>query len=117
MYGGADGGDGIAVGDLDGSVLVSAAAGHSSAAVHRVPALAQASLLSAWTGVRPLTPDGRPFLGPHPRVDGYIFSCGWGGVGFIMAPLAGQLLAELLTRGAMHSIDGNPLRADRFDRP
>ena len=86
-------------------------------AVHRVPALAQASLLTAWTGVRPLSPDGRPFVGAHPRVSGYIFNCGWGGVGFIMAPLAGRMVAGLLTGGGMYTIDGHPLRADRFDRP
>jgi sarcosine oxidase, subunit beta len=83
-------------------------------AMHRVPALAQASLLTAWTGVRPLSPDGQAMLGAYGEPEGFLVSCGWGGVGFIMAPLAGQLLAEHVTQGAMQTFDNAPFRANRF---
>ena len=74
-------------------------------AAHRVPALGAASLLTAWTGVRPLTPDGRPIVGRYPGLDGFVFNCGWGGVGFIMAPVAGQLAAECVMQGAIQMVD------------
>ena len=83
-------------------------------AVYRVPALARASLLTAWTGVRPLTPDGHPFVGSYSGIDGFILNCGWGGVGFIMAPIAGQLIAEYVTQGKVKTIDGSALSPDRF---
>lgn len=82
-------------------------------AMHRVPALEEASLRTAWTGVRPLTLDGRPLVGPCTGVEGFIVNCGWGGVGFIMAPMAGQLAAECVTQGEIQSLDGAPLRPDR----
>lgn len=83
-------------------------------AIHRVPVLERASLLTAWTGVRPLTPDGRPFVGPYPHVQGFVFNCGWGGVGFIMAPIAGQLAAECVMQGSIQMLDGVTLNPDRF---
>lgn len=83
-------------------------------AIHRVPALEQASLLTAWTGVRPLTPDGRPFVGSYSGIEGFVFNCGWGGVGFIMAPIAGQLAAECVTRGRIQSFDNTLLSPERF---
>lgn len=83
-------------------------------AIHRVPALEQASLQTAWTGVRPLTPDGQPFVGRYPSIEGFIVNCGWGGVGFIMAPIAGQLAAECVTQGQIQTIDGAALSPSRF---
>lgn len=82
-------------------------------AMHRVPVLEEASLQTAWTGVRPLTPDGRPLVGPYAGVEGFIVNCGWGGVGFIMAPIAGPLAAECVTQGEIQSLDGARLRPDR----
>lgn len=82
-------------------------------AMHRVPALEEASLRTAWTGVRPLTPDGRPLVGSYAEIKGFIINCGWGGVGFIMAPIAGQLAAECVAQGQIQSLDGATLRPDR----
>jgi sarcosine oxidase subunit beta len=84
------------------------------AAVQRAPALADASVLTTWTGVRPLTPDGRPILGPVPGVDGLLLNCGWGGVGIILAPVAGQLLAEVVSQGYATTFDTAPLGIERF---
>lgn len=65
-------------------------------AVHRAPALETASLLTAWTGVRPLTVDGQPIVGKVGGPEGFLCNCGWGGVGLIMAPVAGEtIVAEL----------------------
>jgi sarcosine oxidase subunit beta len=83
-------------------------------AVHRVPVLQQASLRTAWTGVRPLTADGLPIVGKVPGLEGMLLNCGWGGTGVMMAPIAGQMLCELVTTGSIQTIDATPLRLSRF---
>ena len=84
------------------------------AAVHRVPVLESASILTTWTGVRPLTPDGRPVLGCTPGVEGFLLNCGWGGVGIIQAPMAGLLAAEVVSSGRAVTMDIEPLCIERF---
>jgi len=84
-------------------------------AVHRVPVLEKASVLTGWTGIRPLTLDDLPIVGPVPGVDGFILNCGWGGVGIINAPIAGQFVAELIGDGRVATMDIGPLRIERFD--
>ncbi len=68
-------------------------------ATHRVPLLEQASILTSWTGIRPLTPDGLPIIGPMPSPEGLLLNVGWGGMGLMQAPVAGQLLAEYIAFG------------------
>ena len=83
-------------------------------AIHRVPVLEKASLLTSWTGVRPLTPDGRPIFGRVPGVDGFLLNCGWGGMGIIQAPAAAQLMAELVWSGQTYTFDTDDLKLSRF---
>jgi sarcosine oxidase subunit beta len=83
-------------------------------AVHRVPVLEKASLLTSWSGVRPLTEDGRPIFGRLPGVDGFLLNCGWGGMGIIQAPIAGQLMAELVRNGQTSTFETGGLHLSRF---
>ncbi len=83
-------------------------------AVHRVPILEKALVLTAWTGIRPLTEDNLPILGPVPSVKGLILSCGWGRMGIILAPVAGQFTAEYITKGHSSTMDVRPFRIERF---
>jgi sarcosine oxidase subunit beta len=83
-------------------------------AVHRVPVLERASMLTAWAGVRPLTPDDHPILGPVLSVDGLVLNCGWGGMGVIQAPIAGQLVAEYIGNGRTSTMDIGPFGMERF---
>jgi sarcosine oxidase subunit beta len=84
------------------------------AAVRRIPVLEKASMQTAWTGIRPLTPDDHPIIGPVPSVDGLILNCGWGGRGIIQAPIAGRLVAETICNGYPSTMDINPLKIERF---
>jgi len=79
-----------------------------------LPVLQHARLQTAWTGVRPLTADGRPILGSVSGLDGLYLNAGWGGVGFIQAPTAGQLLAELIIHGEATTFDLEPFSLERF---
>jgi sarcosine oxidase subunit beta len=83
-------------------------------AVQRVPVLEKASLLTAWSGVRPLTADGRPIFGRVPGVNGFLLNTGWGGVGIIQSPIAGQLMAELIYDGHTSTFESKEFGIERF---
>jgi glycine/D-amino acid oxidase-like deaminating enzyme len=53
-------------------------------------------------------------VGAVPGVDGLLLNCGWGGVGIILAPVAGQLLAEVVTQGRAATFDIAPFSIQRF---
>jgi len=82
--------------------------------IHRVPVLERASVATSWTGVRPVTLDDHPILGPVPSVRGFILNCGWGGTGIIQGPIAGQLVAEYISKGQTETMDIRPLGMERF---
>ena len=81
----------------------------------KAPALAQARVCGGWSGIRPLTPDGKPVLGPVAQVPGYINNCGWGGEGIMNAPVGGLLVAEQIVDGNTSSFDIVPFLLERFD--
>jgi sarcosine oxidase subunit beta len=83
-------------------------------AVHRAPILEKATLLTAWSGVRPLTKDGRPIFGSVPDVEDFLLNTGWGGFGIIQAPVAGQLMAELIHDGYTSTFESRELGLERF---
>jgi sarcosine oxidase subunit beta len=84
--------------------------------IDRAPALEQAGLMTSWAGLRPVTPDDDPIMGPVRQVRGYINDCGWGGHGVMHAPAAGMALAELIAEGASTTIDLTPYHAGRFNQ-
>ncbi|MFN3485512.1 MAG: NAD(P)/FAD-dependent oxidoreductase [Planctomycetota bacterium] len=80
-------------------------------AVQRVPILERAEVRSVWAGLYEVTPDNHPVLGPVGS--GLYAACGFSGHGVMHAPVAGRLLAELLTEGKT-SLDISCLRLERF---
>lgn len=75
------------------------------------PSLASATVLSAWWGIRPLTPDDRPIVG---RVaDGLFVATGHGSQGVILGGGTGQLIASLVT-GEEPPFDAAPFSPSRF---
>ena len=52
-----------------------------------------------WAGMRSLSPDGLPFIGPVPGLDGLHLAAGHATLGITLAPLTGELLAPLLLEG------------------
>lgn len=86
-------------------------------AMHRAPPLAQAGVKTAWAGLRPITPDDDPILGPAPHLRGFFNDCGWGGHGIMHAPAGGLVLAEWIVDGQPTSVDVSRFGAERFGRP
>ena len=67
-----------------------------SAALALVPALRSAQFLSAWSGLRPGTPDGLPLLGES-GVPGLALATGHFRNGILLAPATALVIADLLT--------------------
>lgn len=63
------------------------------AAVGAVPALRDFTISETWAGLRPATPDERPFLGQTP-LQGYFLACGHYRNGILLAPATARLLAD-----------------------
>jgi glycine/D-amino acid oxidase-like deaminating enzyme len=48
----------------------------------------------AWEGLFTTTPDGLPYVGPHPDCPKHLFALGYGGNGMTFGFLAARLLLE-----------------------
>ena len=68
------------------------------------PALAGDAVLDRWAGLRPITPDGLPILGPDPERPALVYACGHSRNGILLGPLSAACVAALLL--------GRPLPAD-----
>ncbi|MGK2963222.1 MAG: NAD(P)/FAD-dependent oxidoreductase [Gemmatimonadaceae bacterium] len=68
-----------------------------SAAEEIAPALAVSGVNATWAGLRPVTPDMLPILGPDPENPRIVYACGHSRNGILMAPLTGETVAELVT--------------------
>ncbi|NEX64551.1 D-amino acid dehydrogenase [Noviherbaspirillum sp. 17J57-3] len=67
-----------------------------------------------WCGLRPMTPDGTPVVGPTPYRNLFL-NTGHGTLGWTMACGSGRLLADLVT-GKRPEIDTEGLFMDRYGR-
>jgi D-amino-acid dehydrogenase len=66
-----------------------------------------------WTGLRPMTPDSTPIVGPT-RVRGLYLNTGHGTLGWTMAAGSGRLVADLVL-GRRPDIDPEGLGIERYD--
>ena len=71
-------------------------------------------LAELWSGLRPVTPDGLPYLGKPPQIDNLTIAAGHGMIGLSLGPITGKLVAQLVTNQKT-SINLQPLRIDRFN--
>jgi D-amino-acid dehydrogenase len=93
----------------------------TAAGVHEVlgealrvaPGLAGAGMLETRVGLRPLSADGLPVLGPVPGVAGAFVATGHGPSGLTLGPYSAALVTELVL-GHAPALDLTPFRADRF---
>jgi glycine oxidase len=61
-----------------------------------LPALRPCRIEKHWAGLRPGSPSGIPFIGPHPEADNLYFNCGHFRNGLVTAPASARLLADLI---------------------
>jgi glycine oxidase len=84
-----------------------------AAAEEICPSLSFVTQTNAWAGLRPVTPDMLPIIGPDPEHASIIYACGHSRNGVLMAPLTGDLIADLVTESPL-SYDLAQFRPDRF---
>ena len=65
-------------------------------ALEAMPLLAGARILERWAGLRPRARSRAPVLGAHPTRPGQFIANGGFKIGFGVAPLAGEVMADLL---------------------
>lgn len=79
------------------------------------PGAGHTAKASFWTGLRPLTPDGTPIIGPTPLSNLWL-NTGHGTLGWTMACGSAQLLADQIT-GRPTEISTDGLSMDRYSTP
>jgi sarcosine oxidase subunit beta len=67
--------------------------------VHTVPILGGVKVLRQWAGCYDLTPDANPIVGPVDEVEEFYQASGFMGHGFMMAPVIGRRLAQVVAGG------------------
>jgi len=77
-----------------------------------LPPLLTWPILRTWSGLRPLTPDGRPILGPDPDVEGLIYATGHGRQGIVLGPLTGEIVRDLVAGECRWDLE--PFSVSRF---
>jgi len=80
-----------------------------------LPPVAQLRVVRQWAGLYDRSPDAQPILGECPPVERFFNANGFSGHGFMLAPIVGVIMAELVTTGSS-SIDVSKLDAGRFAR-
>lgn len=66
-----------------------------------------------WTGLRPCSPDGLPFLGPCPGVENAYIAAGHAMLGLSLSPITGWLICQLVT-GETPDVDLSLLDPGRY---
>ncbi len=81
--------------------------------VRVIPGLRNLQVIRSFAGLRPYTPDGLPILGRVGTIDGFIMAAGHEGDGITLAPITGEMIAELVSTGVAPD-PLNDLNLDRF---
>jgi len=87
--------------DFDQRVTASGIRQLLDAALSAAPALGAFSIGETWAGLRPGTPDGRPYLGPTP-IEGLLLATGHFRNGILLAPITAKLLASYIDGSLAH---------------
>lgn len=73
---------------------------------HRLPGLGDAGLGGVWAGIYPMTPDGRPIVGPEPDCETIVTVAGAGGSGVQSSPALGAVAADWIVHGEPRGLPG-----------
>jgi sarcosine oxidase subunit beta len=82
-------------------------------ATKHFPVFNNACIQSVFVGLRSMSPDDNAILGEIPEIPGFYWACGFSGHGFMHAPAAGEILAQLII-DKKSDLDISSLKPDRF---
>ena len=80
-----------------------------------LPPLANLNVIRQWAGLYDMCPDRTPILGQDAGVQGFYTAAGFSGHGFMISPIVGKLMAQIIT-GTATDIPIDMFGADRFAR-
>jgi sarcosine oxidase, subunit beta len=78
----------------------------------RLPGHDDSRISRGWAGIYPISPDGRPQVGPHPQRDTVITCAGAGGSGLQSSPALGELAADWICYGEPRALAAGTAAAD-----
>ena len=83
---------------------------------NRIPQFESIKLINSWAGHYAFnTLDQNAILGPHSKVENFIFVNGFSGHGFQQSPAMGRGIAEFITYGEYRSLDLSPFHFNRIE--
>ena len=78
------------------------------------PEVSRAAVLDHWAGLRPMSPDGIPVVGPDPDHPSLLYACGMSRNGILFGPWIGEQVAALLVDEARNPLL-DPFGVGRFE--
>jgi sarcosine oxidase subunit beta len=82
---------------------------------HIMPALGNLRVVRQWGGSYNMSPDRQPIIGGTDELEGFYMACGFSGHGFMLAPMTGLLLSEIILKQPT-SVDTTSLDLKRFQQ-
>lgn len=84
-------------------------------AIDVLPDLERAELVQQLAGSRPLSPDGKPIIGPVPGREGIMLATGHTTKGIHLGPITGRIITDYVCRGSTEVVsDMSQFLPDRF---
>jgi glycine oxidase len=81
---------------FDKSITERARQDLQQAAIGIVPEIGDLEIEQQWAGLRPGSPDGIPYIGIHPEIEGLIVCTGHFRNGFVLGPASARLAVDLM---------------------
>ena len=94
----------LELGAVDLSLSERRLAAIAAAAQRALPGWRMPAQPRDWAGMRSLSPDGLPYIGPAPGLEGVHLATAHATLGITLAPVTGQLIAGLLLDGAQSEL-------------
>ena len=85
------------------------------ASKHLLPGIIEAEWEKAWSGLRPQTLDGLPYLGEHPHWKGLYVATGHYRNGILLSPMTGKLVADWAEGKKEMDLSLESYRVDRHE--
>lgn len=80
-----------------------------------LPNLGNMRVVRQWGGLYDMSPDRQPILSDTPQLEGFYTACGFSGHGFMLAPMTGLLMSELILK-EKPSLNLEALHLNRFEK-
>ncbi len=79
-----------------------------------LPPIGELRVIRQWGGLYNFSPDSQPIISDSKEVEGFYMACGFSGHGFMLAPMTGLLLSEMIL-GEAPSLPVENLKLTRFE--